>query len=306
MMVYFEFPRVAARRGKTNKEHRVDIVTEPGRFREICRGWRAKGARTALVPTMGYFHEGHLSLMRWAGENADKVLVSLFVNPAQFGPNEDLKSYPRDPDRDAALAGAQGVDVLFAPQADKLYAPDHGTWVRVLDLGRRLCGKTRPGHFQGVATVVAMLLHLAVPDMAVFGEKDRQQLVIIRKMVTDLHFGTEIVGRPTVREPDGLALSSRNTYLTGEERAQAPHIHAGLCLARDLAAKGEGRAKVLRDALLAYFAKHMPLAVVDYAKLVDPESLKPVSRITRPTLAAVAVYLGRTRLIDNVLLGPGA
>ncbi|MDY7000711.1 MAG: pantoate--beta-alanine ligase [Thermodesulfobacteriota bacterium] len=284
----------------------MDIVTEPGRFQEICRGWRAKGVKTALIPTMGYFHEGHLSLMRWAGKIADKVLVSLFVNPTQFGPNEDLETYPRDPDRDAALAEAQGADVLFTPRVDKIYAPDHGTWVRVPGLEGRLCGKSRPTHFQGVATVVAILLHLAVPDLAVFGEKDWQQLVIIRKMVKDLHFGTEVVGRPAVREPDGLALSSRNTYLTAEQRTQAPHIHAGLSLARDLAAKGEGRVKVLKDTLLAYFAKHMPLCAVDYVKLLDPETLDPVSRVSRPTLAAVAVYLGQTRLIDNMLLGPGA
>jgi len=284
----------------------VEIVTEPGRFREICRGWRAKGVKTALVPTMGYFHEGHLSLMRWAGKEADKVLVSLFVNPTQFGPNEDLKSYPRDPDRDAAMAEAQGADILFTPRAEGLYAPDHGTWVRVPDLERRLCGKSRPTHFQGVATVVAILLHLAVPDLAVFGEKDWQQLIIIRKMVKDLHFGTEIVGRPTVREPDGLALSSRNTYLTAKERTQARHIHAGLRLARDMTAKGEGRAKALRDALLAYFTEHMPTCAVDYVRFVDPKTLNPVSRISRPALAAVAVYLGKTRLIDNMLLGPGA
>jgi pantoate--beta-alanine ligase len=280
----------------------MNIIKDTEEFRRVCLADRCRGLRTALVPTMGYFHEGHLSLMRWARENADRVYVSLFVNPAQFGENEDLESYPRDEERDAGLAEAQGVDVLFTPDRSDLYPPGHATWVEAPELSGRLCGASRPVFFRGVATVVAKLLNLALPNVAVFGEKDRQQLVVVRRMARDLNFPTEIVGRPTVRERDGLAMSSRNVYLSSDERRQAAHISRGLRLAVEAAQAGQRDAAGLKSLLLGHFVQEMPDAEVDYVEVVDGESMRPVETAGPGCVAAAAVRLGKARLIDNMVL----
>lgn len=257
---------------------------------------------TCLVPTMGYYHKGHLSLMQWARSNSDLVLVSLFVNPAQFGPGEDLESYPRDFERDCDLAEQQGVDVLFAPQTEQMYPEGFDTWVNVQGLDRYLCGKSRPGHFQGVCTVVCKLLNLALPSMAVFGQKDWQQLAIIKKMVRDLNLPVQIIGRPIVRESDGLAMSSRNSYLDPEQRKQAAGIAAGLLKAQDWVSRGCRSSKEILTRLREFFQEKIPSGQIDYLELVDPQQLSPVQEVSGQALLAVAVYLGRARLIDNILL----
>lgn len=278
------------------------IVTDPGQFQAHCHKDRCAGLTTALVPTMGYFHAGHLSLMDHARSKAERVYVSLFVNPTQFGPGEDLEAYPRDFDRDASLAEARGVDVFFAPEPEAMYPPGHATLVKVPALAEHLCGQSRPVHFQGVATVVAKLLILAQPSLAVFGQKDWQQLALIRRMARDLFLPTEIVGRPIVREPDGLALSSRNVYLSPEERAQAPQIRAGLLLVREGYAAGERDPDALRRVLARHLAERLPLGEPDYLEFVDRDRIQPVAAADDRTLAAAAVRLGRARLIDNILL----
>ena len=281
----------------------MDIVRDPKAFQETCLAWRMRGLATALVPTMGCFHAGHLALMDFARDAADRVMVSLFVNPTQFGPDEDLARYPRDFERDRALAEARGMDVLFAPAPGAMYEPGFATFVEVPELARGLCGRSRPGHFRGVATVVAKLLQLALPRLAVFGEKDWQQLAIIRRMVRDLGMPVRIEGRPIVREPDGLALSSRNVNLTAAERGIAPAIHAGLIEARRRAAAGQREAKALAAWLEGFYCERMPAAAPDYVEIVDPERLSSVERIEGPALLAVAVKMSKARLIDNILLG---
>ncbi len=281
----------------------MEIVTKPEQLRATCWHWRADGIRVALVPTMGYLHEGHLSLMRLARQQADKLVVSLFVNPTQFGPNEDLASYPRDLERDSRLAEANGVDVLFAPDAGEMYPPGSATWVQTPALASGLCGKTRANHFKGVATVVSKLLVLTVPHVAVFGEKDWQQLVIIRRMAKDLWLPVEIMGHPTVRESDGLALSSRNVYLSDSERAQAPHIKKGLDLAAEMARCGERSVETLVNAVRQYYTTQMPLAEIDYIEIVGSESLEPLATLDGEARIAVAVRFGSARLIDNQGLG---
>ncbi|GAB6177114.1 pantoate--beta-alanine ligase [Desulfobaculum senezii] len=280
----------------------MQIITDPHAFQQHAMTERASGATTALVPTMGFFHEGHLSLMRWAREHADTVYVSLFVNPTQFGPDEDLDAYPRDLDRDARLAEEAGVDVLFAPDPRAIYAEDHAAWVEVPTLAQHLCGASRPVHFRGVATIVSILLHLAMPSMAVFGQKDWQQLALLRRMARDLFIPTEIIGRPIVREADGLALSSRNVYLTPQERQHAPHIHKGIQHIAALAHAGERSAAALKAAFADYIAQHIPGAEIDYFELVHPDNIQPVLDLTGPTLAATAVRIGKARLLDNTLL----
>ncbi len=285
----------------------MEQIANPPRLQDLCWNWRNKGLITALVPTMGFFHDGHLELMSWARANADKVVVSLFVNPSQFAPTEDLQAYPRDPERDAALAAERGVDVLFTPATEKMYLSGHATWVEAPELAVNLCGKSRPTHFRGVATVVTKLLMLTIPTLAVFGEKDYQQLVIIRRVAKDLNIPSRIVGRPIVREPDGLALSSRNIYLSPEERTQAPRLQAGLALAAELVAGGQRNVEALRTELQRYYLREMPLARLDYLECVDADTLQPVREITGPVLLAVAAYFGKARLIDNKVLhvGPG-
>ncbi len=280
----------------------MQIIIDPQAAQSLCHAWRFAGQRTALVPTMGYLHAGHASLIRKAREMGDKVIVSLFVNPSQFGPNEDLDAYPRDFERDSALARSLGVDLLFAPTPDVMYAPDHATWIEVPELAQNLCASDRPIHFRGVCTVVAKLFQLILPTFALFGEKDRQQLTILRRMARDLNMPVTIVGCPTVREEDGLALSSRNAYLTTEERAVAPRIHDGLQLAKRLLDEGEKDAAALEKAVRAYWEQTLPQGRVDYLSIVDAQNLQPLARVDGPAVIATAVRLGKTRLIDNITL----
>lgn len=282
----------------------MDIITDPHALQTRAFEWRCAGMKTALVPTMGYFHEGHLALMDHGRTNSDKLMVSLFVNPTQFGPSEDLDSYPRDAERDAQLARDAGVDALFMPAPESMFATDHGTWVEVPGLAAGLCGATRPTHFRGVATVVAKLLVLAMPTMAIFGEKDFQQLSVIRRMVRDLMLPTTVVGRPIVREPDGLAKSSRNAYLTSGERRQAPALFKGLVLAHNMVMGGEQDVDVLKKYVISYYTENLLDGELDYLEFVDPESLALLTRVNAPCRVAVAMRLGKARLIDNLCIDP--
>ncbi len=281
----------------------MEIITSPSKLQQICLE-RRNQQTIGLVPTMGYFHEGHLSLMDWARKHCDMLIVSLFVNPSQFGPGEDLAAYPRDEERDRQLAREHGVDILFLPSAEAMYAPDHATWVQVPELAKGLCGTTRPLHFQGMATVVTKLLNLTQPHVAVFGEKDWQQLAIIKRMVRDLHMPIRIVGRPTLREKDGLAMSSRNAYLTAEERKHAPRLFQGLAMAAKMVREGERQTKKLRANIMSWYEENLPLGRLDYVAIVDPDSMQEVSKIDGPVLCAVAMYVGKARLIDNILMEP--
>ena len=282
----------------------MQILAAPQELSEQCLGWLAGGRTVALVPTMGYYHAGHEDLMRHARGIAERLVVSLFVNPAQFGPGDGLDAYPRNAEQDAAVAEACGADVLFMPKADAMYAPDHGTWVDVPDMAKKLCGRSRPLHFRGVCTVVLKLFLLSRANVAVFGNKDWQQQAIIRRMARELNIPVRIETRPIVREADGLALSSRNVYLTPEERAQAPEICRGLSCAREMVSCGEKDAALLRKAVLGRWAERLPLGRLDYIEIVHPETLEPVSRVDGPALMACAVRLGKARLIDNILLFP--
>jgi len=286
----------------------VDIITDPRALQDWALRWRAQGETLCLVPTMGYFHAGHAALMKEGRKQAKKLLVSRFVNPTQFGPSEDLQAYPSDESRDVSIARDCGVDVLFMPKAEDMYRRRHATWVHVPEMGKRLCGTTRPHHFQGVCTVVSKLFILALPNVAVFGEKDWQQLAILRRMVLDLNFPIDLVGVPTVREPDGLALSSRNAYLAEAERKEAPHLHKGLLLAGRLHDEGENRAEAICGAVREYWKETMPNSRVDYLEIVHPESLEPVERLGgTPALAMAAVQVGaKARLIDNKMIAPRA
>lgn len=271
-------------------------------MQDRARSLRGQGRRIGLVPTMGYLHEGHLSLVRLARARADVVVVSLFVNPIQFGPREDFSRYPRDFARDEALCREAGVDILFHPEPADMYAPDHSVYVDETQLGRGLCGAARPGHFRGVTTVVLKLFHLTCADVAVFGEKDAQQVRVIRRMVRDLNVPVEIVSGPTCREPDGLAMSSRNSLLTPIERREAVCLRRALDCAERAYAAGERRSDALVAAMREAIAAS-PSAVVDYIEVVDDESLAPVRDVTGPTLVALAVKFPSTRLIDNTVLG---
>jgi len=280
----------------------MQIITSPKEFQSLCWSWRAQNLTSALVPTMGYLHQGHLSLLEWGRANAQKLAASIFVNPTQFGPREDLSRYPRDPEGDAAKARAAGVDVLFMPEPGAIYPEGFATSVSVAGLTGGLCGRSRPGHFDGVALVVAKLLMLAMPTTAVFGQKDWQQLAMIRRMVSDLDFPVAIEGRPILREADGLAMSSRNVFLSPSERAQAPQIHKGLLLAREMAASGERSPRKVLGAVSDHYRTHLPDAEVDYIECVHPETIQPVGDVSGPALVAVAVKFPGARLIDNMLL----
>ena len=263
---------------------------------------RAQGRTIGFVPTMGYLHEGHLSLVRECRKSADVTVASIFVNPLQFGPREDFRRYPRDPERDGSALEKEGVDILFLPSDREMYPEGYRTSVEVAGLQERLCGRTRPGHFRGVATVVLKLFNIVRPDWAFFGQKDAQQVVVLRRMAEDLNMDVEIRAMPTVREPDGLAMSSRNSYLSAEERRAALVLFWSLGEARRMFENGERAASRLRECLLTSIASE-PLAELDYAEVVDPDSLEPVERIEGEALVALAVYVGKTRLIDNTILG---
>lgn len=264
---------------------------------------RQAGLSLALVPTMGFFHQGHLSLMRWAVNNADQVVVSLFVNPVQFGPGEDLERYPRNQQQDLKLARSLGVDYFFIPDAGDIYPPGFDTWVDSPGLSRELCGKSRPGHFRGVATVVCKLLNIVMPSMAVFGLKDRQQLLIIRKMVRDLNMPVIIKGRPTFRESDGLALSSRNIYLTPEQRRLAPYVYKGMQMVRKEVLSGKSDCEDLEARLVKYYQENILGCEIDYVRIVESETLERPESPGPGTFLAAALRLGRARLIDNIDLG---
>ncbi|MBV9183450.1 MAG: pantoate--beta-alanine ligase [Acidobacteria bacterium] len=272
-------------------------------MREQSRAARAKAGHLALVPTMGALHQGHLSLVRAAGARASAVAVSIFVNPTQFAPGEDFAVYPRTLAADLKALEAEGVELVFAPSVDEMYASNNLTWVVVEGLSERLCGASRPGHFRGVSTVVLKLLHIITPDSAFFGQKDALQVAIIRRMVRDLNLATTIEVCPIVRDPDGLALSSRNRYLTPEDRQSALVLSRSLAQAEKLFKGGERRSDRLIQAAKQAFARE-PRARLDYFEIVDLDTIEPVPTITQPVLIAVAAFLGRTRLIDNLILTP--
>ena len=281
----------------------MKVVRSVGAMTRLAAAWPN---RVVLVPTMGALHAGHLSLVDRARRDAGRdgmVIVSIFVNPLQFGPKEDLSRYPRPLRRDLALCRERGVDLVFHPDAAGMYAPGRSVTVDESLLTGGLCGRSRPGHFSGVCTVVAKLFNLVRPHAAVFGQKDYQQLAIIRRMVRDLNFPLEIIGGETVREPDGLALSSRNVYLTSDERAQAPTLRRALLLAGKRVRAGERDAGALRAVIETELAT-APLGRVDYAEIVDADDLQPVARLTHRAVLAVAVFFGRTRLIDNIVVSP--
>ncbi len=271
--------------------------------RAASRDARASGKRLGLVPTMGALHEGHLSLVRAANAQCDAVAVSIFVNPTQFGPTEDLSKYPRQFDRDCRLLEKEGVEILFAPSVEEIYPNGEVTWVLVEGLSEKLDGRSRPGHFRGVTTIVSKLFHIIEPEAAFFGQKDAAQLAVIRRMVRDLNFSIEIIACPIKREPDGLAMSSRNAYLNREERGRALVLQRSLQRAQQEFQAGERNAAKLISAAKEVFARE-PLVALDYFEVVDPGTLDLVERISQKTLVAVAAYVGTTRLIDNTVLEP--
>jgi pantoate--beta-alanine ligase len=279
----------------------MKICNTQSAMRSACRAAREDGQRLGFVPTMGALHEGHLSLVRAAKAQCDAVAVSIFVNPTQFGPKEDLSRYPRPFERDRVLLEQEGVELLFAPPVEEMYPAGAVTYVTVEGLSEKLCGKSRPGHFRGVTTVVAKLFHIIEPDAAFFGQKDAAQATIIRRMVRDLNLPVEIVVCPIVREPDGLAMSSRNAYLDGQQRKSALVLSCSLKEAQNLFDRGERNAGRLIEAGKLVFAEQ-PAVSLDYFEIVDPDTLDAVSEVRGPALVAVAAFVGNTRLIDNIVL----
>ena len=274
------------------------IYSSPADVQAQTLAWKRAGLTVGLVPTMGYLHEGHASLIKRAAAECDRVVVSVFVNPTQFGPNEDLESYPRDFEHDKALVAECGAHLVFAPTPDDMYAPGAATWVTVEGLTKELCGRSRPIHFRGVATVVNKLMNIAQPDRAYFGEKDAQQLAVIRRMVKDLNMPVEVVGCPIVREADGLAKSSRNTYLNAAERQAALVLSRSLAEGKKLLEAGETDAQTV-CARITEVINAEPAARIDYVQAVDADSIEPVAAVNGTVLFAIAVYIGKTRLIDN-------
>jgi len=255
-----------------------------------------------FVPTMGYFHEGHMSLVRRAKAENASVVVSIFVNPTQFGPQEDFNNYPRDPQRDLAMLKKEKTDIVFMPSVVEMYPPGFDSWVEVKKVAERLEGAARPGHFRGVATVVAKLFDIVQPTKAYFGQKDAQQTIVIKKMVADLNMNLEIIVMPTVREPNGLAMSSRNVFLSPNERQAAAVLYQSLTLAQDLWSKGERDAEKIRREMRALIQKE-PLAIIDYVSIADPETLDEMEEVKTPALVSLAVKMGKVRLIDNMVVG---
>ena len=278
----------------------MKIVGTVKEVREQVKEWKKQGLSVGFVPTMGYLHEGHKSLMDAARKGNDKVVVSIFVNPMQFGPTEELATYPRDLDHDAALCESAGVDLIFHPEAEEMYEKDFCSFVDMTGLTEGLCGKTRPIHFRGVCTVVNKLFNIVTPDHAYFGQKDGQQLAVIKRMVRDLNMDIEIVGCPIVREEDGLAKSSRNTYLSHEERKAALILSKTVALGKELA-KTEKDANKVVEAMKKNIETE-PLAKIDYVEAVDALSMAPVEKLEGTCMLAMAVYIGKTRLIDNTLI----
>ena len=281
----------------------MDVLETLERMRSACQGARQGGKRLGFVPTMGALHEGHLSLVRAAKARCDVVAASIFVNPTQFGPNEDFSKYPRSFERDREFLEKEGVELIFAPSAEEMYPEGAVTFVTVEGLSERLCGKSRPGHFRGVTTVVAKLFHITQPDFAFFGQKDAAQVAIIRRMVRDLNLGVEIVVCPIVREADGLAMSSRHAYLNPQERKSALVLSRSLAQVKKLFEQGERRTAKLAAAGRQIIAEE-PSVRLDYIEIVSPETLEPVEHANHPALVAVAAFVGGTRLIDNIVLTP--
>ncbi len=279
----------------------MQIVNTVEEVRRQVKAWRKEGLSVGLVPTMGYLHEGHKSLIDAAVRDNDRVVVSVFVNPTQFAPNEDLESYPRDLERDAALCEAAGASLIFHPEPSEMYHEGYSTFVDMRTLTQVLCGKTRPIHFSGVCTVVSKLFHIVTPDRAYFGQKDAQQLAVIRHMVEDLNFDIEIVGCPIIREEDGLAKSSRNTYLKEEERKQAVILSQALKEGQELIRQGERNAETVKKAIREKI-ETMPLANIDYVEIVNFKTFENITELQGEFLTAVAVYIGKTRLIDNFIM----
>lgn len=277
----------------------MKIVSTIEEVRAQVREWKKEGKTVGFVPTMGYLHEGHASLMDAAGEN-EKVVVSIFVNPMQFGPNEDLASYPRDLEHDAKVCEAHGVDLIFHPTPEEMYGDNFYSYVDMDVLTKELCGLSRPVHFRGVCTVVAKLFNIVTPDKAYFGQKDAQQLAVIKRMVKDLNMPLTIVGCPIIREEDGLAKSSRNTYLSPEERKAALVLSRSIFLGKKMVGQGEKDCKKIKEAMTAEIEKE-PLAKIDYVKIVDLSTMQQVETTEHGVLAAIAVYIGKTRLIDNFM-----
>ena len=279
----------------------MKVLKTKAEMSAVAESWRIENLDVGLVPTMGFLHEGHLSLIRIARQHADKVVVSIFVNPTQFAPGEDFAAYPRDEARDLAMCEAEGADVVFLPSPEELYAPDASVALTENRLAKTMCGLTRPTHFQGVLTVVNKLFNITRADSAVFGMKDAQQLAVIRRMVRDLDMPIAIVPGPIVREPDGLAMSSRNTYLSADERRHALCLRRSLDLAEAMWRRGDSAADAVLGAMREQIAP-TPGAVIDYIVAVDADSLEPVETLRPNTLVALAVKIGRTRLIDNTIL----
>ena len=274
----------------------MEIITTIENIRSIVNHWKDKGYSIGFVPTMGYLHDGHAALIDQARNDNDKVIVSIFVNPTQFGENEDLNSYPRDINRDKSLCEAHKADIIFSPTSDEMYH-DRKAFVNIVELSDTLCGISRPIHFKGVCTVVTKLFNIIQPTNAYFGEKDAQQLAIIRKMVYDLNFPVNIIGVPIVRESDGLAKSSRNTYLSKEERKAATILYKAVQMGKQTIKRGASADSIINT--MTEIINTEPLAKIDYVSVVDANTMQPVHEITSPVLVAMAVYIGSTRLIDN-------
>jgi len=277
-------------------------ITRINDMKEYSASVRMEGKTISFVPTMGYLHEGHLSLMREGRRRGDVLVLSIFVNPTQFGAGEDLEKYPRDFERDERCAVETGVDVIFYPSVNEMYPDGFQTYVTVEDVTKNLCGRSRPGHFRGVATVCAKLFHIVAPHTAVFGKKDFQQFVTIRRMVKDLNMDLEIIGAPTVREPDGLAMSSRNTYLSDEERQSALSLSQSLILARDMYDRGERDAGTIMEEASLLIESH-PHTAIDYVRICETATMEDVKTIEKEAVIALAVLVGKTRLIDNYVFG---
>ena len=279
----------------------MKLVKTIKEIRKIVSEWKKEGLTIGFVPTMGYLHEGHQSLIKNAAEN-DKVIVSIFVNPIQFGPGEDFATYPRDIDRDMEKCSEAGADLIFAPLPEEMYLNDFSTFVDMTGPTDDLCGKARPGHFKGVCTVVNKLFNIVAPDKAYFGEKDAQQLAVIKRMVRDLNINIKIIGCPIIREKDGLAKSSRNTYFSVEERKAALVINKALTSGKNMIQNGEKNPDKIVSAITSVINEE-PLAKIDYIKIVDADTISAVSEINENILVAAAVYIGKTRLIDNFITG---
>ena len=279
----------------------MKVVTSVREMQRLAEAWRRQGRRIGFVPTMGCLHVGHLSLIRIAKQRSDIVVVSIFVNPTQFGPKEDFKRYPRDLTRDKKLAAGAGCDVLFVPRTQDMYPQGYATYVTVEGLSKGLCGRSRPTHFRGVTTVVAKLFHIVKPHLAVFGQKDAQQAVILQRMAEDLNFDTRILVAPIVREKDGLAMSSRNVYLSTGERKQALVLSRALGKAKQMVSKGERKASVIKNTVIQLI-RGAEDGVIDYVEVVHPETLEDLTLLEDRALVALAVKFGSTRLIDNTLI----